>query len=112
MYKRVHKKDADKTHTLKSMGFYHGMAWRRLRVKALERDHYLCQACLRQHILCPATEVHHLRPVEQYPELSLVLSNLESLCWPCHELTKSREHESKIPEGVRVIRVADGSENE
>lgn len=106
------KKEAAKKDALKSKELYHTPVWRRLRRMALQRDHYLCQACLRKGRITIATEVHHLRPVRDYPGLALVLDNLESLCWPCHELTKPRNRKSNIPQGVRVIRVADGSENE
>lgn len=75
----------------------------------MQRDHYLCQECLRNHYVKAATEVHHIKPLEDYPELGLELDNLESLCWDCHELTKSRKGKP-MPRGVRVIKVSDGSE--
>ena len=96
--------------TLKEQGFYHTTAWRSLRVVALQRDHYLCQNCLRQNRFTTATEVHHLEPIEEHPELALVLSNLESLCWDCHEQTKDHgKHIVSIPSGVKVIKITDGS---
>ena len=90
----------------KEQGFYGRAAWKRLRVMALNRDHWLCQECLRQGRLRQAREVHHLKPLEDYPELGLVLSNLESLCHDCHEDTKSREgrKETPAPQGVRIIK--------
>lgn len=98
---------SEKTDTLKKQGFYHTPAWRRLRIQALERDHYLCQACLRKKRFTKATEVHHIKEVEDFPELALTLSNLESLCWPCHEETKNKtgKQKSPVPKGVRVIRI-------
>ena len=92
--------------TLKEQGFYHWPVWRRLRIQALERDHYLCQECLRQGRLTAATEVHHKQEIRTHPELALVLSNLESLCWKCHEETKVRKRKGvDVPEGVRVIKI-------
>lgn len=60
-----------------------------------------------------ATEVHHILPVDDYPELALALDNLESLCWDCHEQTK--DHGKRVvqaPTGVRVIKVSNGSDDE
>ena len=94
--------------TLKEQGFYHTTAWRRLRRAALSRDHYVCQACLRNGTRPPhtATEVHHKKPLEDFPELALDLDNLESLCWQCHEETKRQDHhEQSGPAGVRVIKI-------
>lgn len=94
--------------TLKKQGFYQKAAWRRVRRQALERDHYLCQECLRHKRFTRATEVHHKKPAEEYPELALTLSNLESLCWNCHEQTKHRagsDTGTKVSSGVRVIKI-------
>ena len=112
-YHPSHVQHQSKEATLKEQGFYHTSAWRRLRVKALERDHYLCKNCLRNHRITTATEVHHILPVDDHPELALVLDNLESLCWDCHEQTK--DHGKRVmqaPAGVRVIKVSNGSDDE
>lgn len=106
-----HGKDteADKKESLKSQGWYHKKAWRRCRLQALERDHYLCQRCLKRGIIKTATEVHHLLPLEVEPSLGLELSNLESLCWQCHEETKHQHYENKRP-GVKLIRISNGED--
>ena len=98
--------------TLKEKGFYHKPAWRRLRLLALQRDHYLCQECLKHHRFTAATEVHHVLELEEHPELGLDLDNLVSLCWSCHEQTKHRTKQAEPPSTVRVIRVSDGKETE
>lgn len=85
---------------------YHTGAWERLRLQVLNRDHWLCQFCLRNGRMAYAREVHHLVPVEDDPALALSPDNLVSLCRSCHEGTKRRG--SGVPEppaGVRVIRV-------
>lgn len=91
--------------TLKKQGFYQSVAWRRIRQLALHRDHYLCQECLRNGRIRNATEVHHIKPLEEHPGLALDLDNLKSLCWDCHEATKSREKKGAVPKGVRVIKM-------
>jgi 5-methylcytosine-specific restriction endonuclease McrA len=87
--------------TLKQQGFYHTPAWRRLRVAALRRDRYQCRHCLRR----TATEVHHVKPLEDYPDSALDLGNLVSLCHSCHEATKLYGHKAAaLPPGVRIIK--------
>lgn len=101
-----------KERSLKAQGFYHSTAWRRIRQQALHRDHYLCQECLKSKKVTPATEVHHIVPLEVDPSLGLELSNLQSLCWRCHEGTKHRnKREISIP-GVNVLKIKDGTEVE
>ena len=97
--------------------FYKTLAWRRLRLVALERDHYICQDCLAQKRLGArirarrAVVVHHILPRETHPELALELNNLVSLCDACH----NKRHPEKggapgraptpVPSGVRIIKV-------
>lgn len=101
--------------------FYHTGAWLRLRSMALSRDRHICQECLRrvkmglQSRPRNATMVHHIKPRREYPELALVLENLESLCNLCHErLTPERRSRGKTaPETVRrVIRIGNEVEND
>lgn len=99
---------SEKKDTLKKRGFYQSRAWRRVRLMALQRDHYLCQECLKKKRIRTATEVHHIQPLEEYPELGLELSNLRSLCWWCHEETKQRASVTPPP-GVKIIKITDGS---
>ena len=84
---------------------YSSTAWKNIRVVALQRDNYICQECKRQKKITRATEVHHLKPIGNYPELALDIRNLESLCWECHERTKPRVKPTVIPDGVRVIKI-------
>ncbi len=49
-----------------------------------------------------ANEVHHIKEIEDCPELALVDSNLTSLCRACHEKTK--QYGAKQPAGVRIIK--------
>lgn len=87
------------TKTLKQQGWYTKAAHRRWRKLVLQRDK-ICRHCKR----APATEAHHIKELEDYPELALDLNNGLGLCWHCHELTKKRGNERKIPKGVRVIK--------
>lgn len=89
--------------SLKDRGFYHWPVWRRLRKMALQRDHYLCQLHLGPDCTGVATEVHHIKPVEEFPELALDLDNLASACWNCHEKTKQRKNGRELLP-VRIIK--------
>lgn len=74
-----------------SKKFYNSATWRRARVKILSRDNHLCQECLRHDILTPANAVHHIKELENYPDLALDEENLESICNACH----NKEHPEK-----------------
>lgn len=64
--------------------FYKSLAWVRLREQALMRDHGLCQECLKQQRITPATEVDHIIPIRVDWGKRLKLENLQSLCHKCH----------------------------
>lgn len=68
--------------------FYSSSAWQHLRT--LKRQvNPLCQDCEEADRITPAESVDHIVPIEQQPDLALVMENLRSLCWPCHN-TKTR----------------------
>jgi 5-methylcytosine-specific restriction endonuclease McrA len=87
--------------TLKQMGFYHTPVWRRVRMVALKRDHRLCQWCLKRGTITIATEVHHIKELDKYPDLALDVGNLVSLCHACHDSTKFGK---EMPQ-ARVIKI-------
>ena len=90
---------------LKKQGFYGKAAWQRLRRMARQRDNYLCQECLKEKRITQAEEVHHVKPVDECPELAMDLSNLVSLCRACHEATKTGGAKAKaLPKNVRIIK--------
>lgn len=64
--------------------FYRSNVWKNKRKRILERDKYDCQECKRYGRKVLATTVHHIKHLEEYPELALVNSNLISLCESCH----------------------------
>ena len=63
---------------------YNSKKWKRKRACILRRDSYQCRECRRYGRLRSAVEVHHMKFVEDYPELAFVDSNLISLCAKCH----------------------------
>ena len=58
--------------------------WRPVRSEALKRDNYECQECKKLGKYSEATTVHHIKHLKEYPALAITLSNLESVCYDCH----------------------------
>lgn len=54
--------------------------WPALRIQAKDRDGWKCVKCGSTQRL----EVDHIQPVRKRPDLSFVLSNLQTLCASCH----------------------------
>lgn len=86
--------------------FYNSVAWKKVRTMALIRDNYLCQECMRKKKIKPADMVHHIKELEDYPDLGLVLENLESLCNPCHNgehPDRGSKKDVKVNKKIRVV---------
>lgn len=86
--------------------FYATAAWKKIRVMALQRDHYWCRRCGKRH----ATTVHHLVPISADRERALDLDNLESVCAVCHnqihdEKGRKDSGDAGMPDGFRVVEV-------
>ena len=64
--------------------FYITTKWKRKRAAILRRDKYLCQDCKRYGRTREAKEVHHIKFLEDFPELAYDDDNLVSLCSACH----------------------------
>ena len=67
-----------------SDNFYRSQRWRVKREAILRRDKYICQYCKRYGKIVEAVEVHHIKHLEDHPELALDSNNLISLCKACH----------------------------
>lgn len=70
--------------------FYKTKQWLRKRSIVLRRDEYLCRECKRYGKTTQANTVHHVMPLEQYPEYRLTTDNLLSLCNTCHNTMHDR----------------------
>lgn len=64
--------------------FYLSAKWKRKRKAILARDDYKCQMCKRYGRTTPAQTVHHIKHLDEYPELALDSNNLISVCNKCH----------------------------
>lgn len=76
---------------------YNTTEWKKLRQKKLFKNP-LCEECLKQDIIKPATQIHHITPlktgqnIEQIIHLGLDFTNLMSLCTDCHN---AKHHNKK-----------------
>ena len=75
---------------LRDQRFYNGAPWKRTQAVKLRRDP-LCEEHLRQGPTVVATQVHHLIPRKERPDLEYAIDNLESLCASCHSKESMRE---------------------
>lgn len=67
----------------------YGYTWTVRRARILERDHHLCQSCLKKGRAVTATTVDHIIPKAQGGTDED--RNLQSLCWPCHRSKTAKE---------------------
>lgn len=89
--------------------FYRSKEWEGLRQQALKRDNFECQHCKREggvtvdSIKTPGQRkevvlnVDHIYPIEFYPQLALVLDNLETLCVNHHNIKEGRTFDKIRP---------------
>ncbi|WP_020469699.1 HNH endonuclease [Zavarzinella formosa] len=59
-------------------------AWRKLRYEALKKHGAQCSLCGRGRKHGVVVHVDHIKPRRLYPELALVLDNLQPLCEDCN----------------------------
>jgi len=67
----------------------YGSDWRKIRGAVLNRDAGLCQQCARDGRLTAGNQVDHIVPRSEGGGDEM--SNLETLCYPCHQRKSSRE---------------------
>jgi len=60
-----------------------GHDWRTLSER-YRANNPLCEDCLGEGRVTPASEVHHIVPISEAPELRLEVGNLVALCQTCH----------------------------
>ena len=96
--------------------FYDSSEWKRKRREILERDHFECYHCRARGRYTCAVIVHHVRHLEDAPELALsdtytdgrgaVHRQLISVCRDCHETVchPERLRRTATPEPVTAER--------
>jgi 5-methylcytosine-specific restriction enzyme A len=90
--------------------FYCSGKWKRVRAKAMIKCNNECQRCKRNGFTTVDTNehngkrkkiqlvVHHIKELEQFPDLALDIDNLEVLCVKCHNEIHDRVFVRKKPE--------------
>lgn len=68
----------------------YGTAWDKLRAFILQRDKYLCQACLKQGRAKQGNHVDHITPKAKGGTDDA--ANLQVLCEPCHTAKTAAEN--------------------
>ncbi len=64
--------------------FYDSPEWKRTRYAALKHSRGVCECCGAGPQQGAVLNVDHIRPRKTYPDLELVLSNLQVLCASCN----------------------------
>ena len=83
--------------------FYKSRAWSSMRARVLRRDGYLCQDSKRFGKFVPARVVHHIYPIEYYPQYKLAKWNLTSLSVRSHEQMHNRDGHRLSLKGWRLL---------
>lgn len=83
---------------------YNGRKWKRKRDAALRRDGHMCQLSKRYGKQVPAELVHHIYPVDEYPEYAYCLWNLISLSRAVHNTLHDRNSDKLTAEGIALMR--------
>lgn len=65
--------------------------WQKVRAMK-KRMNPFCEVCLKQGEYVLLNVVHHIRPIEEAPELRLSMGNLLSVCSYHHELIHNKLH--------------------
>jgi transposase-like protein len=75
---------------------YKTQEWKELISAAFARDNYRCVLCGSGKTRQAALHAHHLKTWGDVPELRMTLSNLATLCEPCHLWVHSRENTTAV----------------
>lgn len=84
----------------------YGTFWYKLRDAIMVRDQYMCQPCLANDRLTPATEVDHIVPKSK--EGTDNPDNLQAICQTCH-IEKTLREQGKNPKQPTNV---DGTPND
>ena len=83
--------------------FYKSTKWKKKREKILRRDGYMCQVSKRYGKRIPATTVHHIYPLEDYPAYGLEDWNLLSVSMEINNRLHDRKSGNLTPLGIALM---------
>lgn len=84
--------------------FYQSVKWKRKRNAIMRRDGYMCQYSKRYGKRIEAEIVHHIFPIEDYPEYALEDWNLVALSRTAHNRLHDRNTGNLTDEGKQLLR--------
>ena len=84
--------------------FYQSTKWKKKRKAILRRDKYQCQMAKRYGKIKEAETVHHIMPLEEFPEYALEDWNLIALSKEEHNRLHARETHELTEEGKKLQR--------
>ena len=71
--------------------------YQRWREEVRQRDKKTCRVCGVHHNL----HIHHIKPLDKYPEFAIELDNGLTLCGNCHSLLNSKEESTNLQEFIK-----------
>lgn len=83
---------------------YKSRRWERLRAQVMRRDGYRCQLSKRYGKSVPADLVHHIYPVDEFPEYAFEPWNLIAVSRAAHNKLHDRDSDKLTAEGVALMR--------
>ena len=83
---------------------YNSTKWKRLAHAIMRRDNYMCQLSKRYGKRVPAEVVHHIYPVDEYPEYAYEPWNLIALSRKMHNTLHDRNTDALTTEGAALMR--------
>jgi 5-methylcytosine-specific restriction protein A len=71
--------------------FYKTARWIRFRLYAMSLpENALCRACKEDGRIVAATQLDHVKPRKEHPELAYEIENVQGLCLSCHRKKTNR----------------------
>lgn len=83
---------------------YNSLKWKHTARMVMRRDGYMCQLSKRYGRAVPAEVVHHIFPVDEYPEYAYEPWNLIALSRKMHNTLHDRNTDALTAEGVALMR--------
>lgn len=81
---------------------YKSKRWKHIAKAVMRRDGYICQISKRYGKNIPAEIVHHIYPVDEFPEYAFELWNLISLSRAAHNRLHDRNTDKLTEEGIAL----------
>jgi 5-methylcytosine-specific restriction endonuclease McrA len=85
------------------MDFYDSKKWLEKKSRIMRRDGYMCQISKRYGKMIPAELVHHIFPLDEFPEYALADWNLISVSWKLHNALHDRQTNGLSEEGRQLL---------